>query len=249
MSLGIAVVGVGNAGFEHLRPRATPRAHTCRPSSMSIVHEARRPATPLGLDCAVSSASTTRCVTPRRRRRRRVAERPPRGQSVAAARAGALLLEKPVALTPEALDRMLVAVQDAGVLCQVDMILRWQPDGRGDRRSTRSRRLGDLFCVEADFVFGELEGAEPDWARGPTQGGKRPPPRRLPPLRPLAWLMARRSSRSRPSRRGALPLGYDVTAITLVRFANGGVGRATTTLEAASPYRFGSALRDLRNRR
>ena len=32
---------------------------------------------------------------------------------------------------------------------------------------------------------------------------------------------------------------YDVTAIALVRFANGGIGRATTTLEAAAPYRFG----------
>ena len=32
---------------------------------------------------------------------------------------------------------------------------------------------------------------------------------------------------------------YDVTACAVLRFANGGLGRATVTLEAAAPYRFG----------
>jgi len=100
--------------------------------------------------------------------------------------------------------------------------------------------LGEVHAVEADFVFGEIEGAEPDWARTVAGGGSLHLYAGCHAYDQLEWLMGDRvvevaSVSGRRSPRWA----FDVTAATIVRFARGGIGRATVTLEAASPYRFG----------
>ena len=51
------------------------------------------------------------------------------------------------------------------------MILRWHPMIQSIVRLREQGVLGEIHTVEADFVFGELEGSEPDWARTVADGG------------------------------------------------------------------------------
>jgi predicted dehydrogenase len=242
VSVGIAVVGTGNAGFEHLlAARDTPGARV-----QAIVDvdrdRAERAARELGIDCPVHTRLEDALADDGVEA---VVVASPsdlhEGQTIEAARAGRhVLLEKPAALSSEGLDRMLAAVEASGVLCQVDMILRWHPMIEAIVAARDRGDLGDVFCVEADFVFGELEGSEPDWARGVAQGGSVHLYAGCHPYDQLGWLMGSPIVEvAAASTRRSLRWEYDVTAIALVRFANGGIGRATTTLEAAAPYRFG----------
>ena len=240
--LNVAIVGIGNAGAEHLQAFA---AH-----ADADVHSIVDPDTDrasalcekLGITCpihgeleAVLSDDGLNAVviaTPN-------SLHP--AQAVAAARAGKhILLEKPAALDVESLDRVLDAVRAAGVLCQVNMILRWHPMIESIVKLRDEGVLGDVHTVEADFIFGELEGAEPDWARTVADGGSLHLYAGCHAYDQLEWLMHDRVVEiSAVSARRSPKWEYDVTSCAIVRFRNGGIGRATVTLEAAAPYQFG----------
>ena len=158
----------------------------------------------------------------------------------AVARAGKhILLEKPL----RSMRRHSIACwpryEPAGVICQVNMILRWHPMIESIVRLREQGVLGEIHTVEADFVFGELEGSEPDWARTVADGGSLHLYAGCHAYDQLEWLMDDQRSK-------CLGIGppldkweYDVTACAILRFARGGIGRATVTLEAAAPYQFG----------
>ena len=128
----------------------------------------------------------------------------------------------------------------AGVICQVNMILRWHPMIESIVGLRDEGALGEVHTVEADFIFGELEGSEPDWARTAANGGSLHLYAGCHAYDQLEWLMGDRVSEvSAVSSRRSDKWEYDVTASAVVRFARGGIGRATVTLEAAAPYQFG----------
>jgi len=161
--------------------------------------------------------------------------------TIAAARAGkSILLEKPAALDEASLGEMLAAVNDNGVLCQVNMILRWHPMIESIVNLRDRGALGDVNMVEADFIFGELEGREPEWARTQAAGGNLHLYAGCHPYDQLEWLMGDKITEvCAVSSRHSAAWEFDVTSTAVFRFAGGGLGRATVTLEAASPYRFG----------
>ena len=241
-ALKVAVAGTGNAGFEHLRefdalPGArvvaivdpdTPRAEAAR--------------TELGLDCAIRSSLEGALADDRPDAVVIATPNPlhPRMTEMVAAAGAHILLEKPVGLDNQAIDAMLSAVRQAGVLCQVNMILRWHPMIESIVRLRDEGALGHVHTVEADFIFGELEGKEPDWARTAAGGGSLHLYAGCHAYDQLEWLMGDRVAEvSAVSSRQSGQWEYDVTACAVMRFANGGLGRATVTLEAAAPYRFG----------
>ncbi len=240
--VGVAIVGIGNAGAEHLRafarhpdarvrsivdPDAERAAGACREVGITCAIHADIEAALAddGLDAVV--IATPNSLHP--------------AMTVSAARAGKhILLEKPAGLDTEALDRMVDAVRDAGVICQVNMILRWHPMIESIVRLRDDGVLGDIHAVEADFVFGELEGSEPDWARTVTDGGSLHLYAGCHAYDQLEWLMKDRVVEvSAVSGRRSPRWEYDVTSCAVFRFERGGIGRATVTLEAAAPYRFG----------
>ncbi|RDI73635.1 putative dehydrogenase [Gaiella occulta] len=240
--LGVAVCGTGNAGVEHLRefaalPNAEVRAivDLDLDRAASVAHD-------LGLDCPVyASLSDTFAGSPVDA----VVVASPNdvhaSMTVEAVRHGAhVLLEKPAAITHDDLDLILEEVRRAGVLCQVNMILRWHPMIEAIVGARDAGNLGEIFCVEADFVFGEIEGSEPDWARTVARGGNVHLYAGCHAYDQLEWLAGSRITEvSAVSTRRRSKWEYDVTACTIVRFANGAIGRATITLEASAPYRFG----------
>jgi predicted dehydrogenase len=161
-------------------------------------------------------------------------------QAISAARAGkAVLLEKPAALTSEDLDRVGRVVEDTGVLCEVDFVLRWHPLFERMLEVVRAGTIGDVFCVEAEMLYGELEVPEPDWER--TVGGGRNihlavgchaydqvTQLAASPAEAVLGLSTRRSTRWE----------FDPTSEVLIRFSNGVIGRVTTILEAQMSYAF-----------
>lgn len=240
--LGVAVCGTGNAGLEHLRAFAGLPDAEIRAIVDLNGQRGRAAATELGLGCPVlpTLRDALRDVA-----MDAVVVATPNDlhadMTIEAARAGKhVLLEKPAAITHEDLDRMYDEVTAAGIHCQVNMILRWHPMIEAIVSQREAGHLGDVFCVEADFVFGELEGSEPDWARTVAQGGSLHLYAGCHAYDQLEWLAASRIEEiSAVSTRRSALWDYDVTACAVMRFANGGIGRATVTLEAAAPYRFG----------
>ena len=240
--IGVAVAGIGNAGGEHVRAFAAhPVARVCgivdpdRDRAAALCREVGiSPPVHATLAGALADGAVDAVViaTPNDSH----AE-----LTIAAARAGKhVLLEKPAAIDAASLDATLAAVREAGVLCQVNMILRWHPMIESIVRLRDAAALGDVHTVEADFVFGELEGAEPSWARTAAAGGSLHLYAGCHAYDQLEWLMGDRVSEiSVVSSRRSDRWGYDVTAVAATRFARGGIGRATVTLEAAAPYRFG----------
>jgi len=171
--LGVAVVGTGNAGAEHLRAFAATAGAQVVGVVDPDVERAQRVVAGLDLTCPVHADLAAALTDPAVQA---VVIASPndvhRDQTIAAVRAGRhVLLEKPAALTVEDLRAMAAEVERAGVLCQVDMILRWHPMIEAIVARRDAGDLGEVFCVEADFVFGEVEGAEPDWARTVAAGG------------------------------------------------------------------------------
>lgn len=240
--LAVALCGTGNAGLEHLRAFAALPDASVAAIVDTDVARGRAAADDLSIDCPVHaelgyvledpSVDAIVVATPNDLHA---------PMTVAAARAGKhVLLEKPAALTDAELDAMVAEVERAGVLCQVNMILRWHPMIEAIVARRDSGGLGQVYCVEADFVFGELEGEEPDWARTAARGGSLHLYAGCHAYDQLEWLAGSEalevtSVATRRSRRWE----YDVTACSVFRFASGAIGRATVTLEAAAPYRFG----------
>jgi predicted dehydrogenase len=238
----IAVCGAGNAGLEHLRSFAA----LAGAEVVAIVD--------LDAECARAAAVDLRLEVPVLATLGEALARAPidavvvatpndlhAPMTIEAARAGKhVLLEKPAALTSEDLDRMCAEVAAAGVQCQVNMILRWHPMVEAIVAARDEGRLGDVFCVETEFVFGELEGSEPGWARTVARGGSLHLYAGCHAYDQLEWLAGSRVEEiSTVSTRRSDRWDYDVTACTVVRFKSGAIGRATVTLEAAAPYRFG----------
>jgi predicted dehydrogenase len=240
--IGLTVVGTGNSGAEFLRAFAGMRGVVVRSAVSRNTDRALGVLGQVGLACPVfatlEEALQDRGVDAVVIASPSDAHAP---MTIASARAGKhILLEKPAALTEPDLDEMIVEVARAGVLCQVNMILRWHPMIEAIVRHRDAGDLGDVFAVEADFIFGEIEGAEPDWARSIEGGGSVHLYAGCHAYDQLCWLMdSSIHDLVAVSTRHSAIWEFDVTAMAIMQFANHGIGRATVTLEAAAPYHFG----------
>jgi UDP-N-acetyl-2-amino-2-deoxyglucuronate dehydrogenase len=238
----VVVCGTGNAGMEHLRSfadlpdvqiTAIVDHDTDRGRAVAVDLLLACPALPtLAEALRTAPCDAVVVATPNDLHA---------SMTVEAARAGKhILLEKPAAITNADLQWMNDEVAAAGVHCQVNMILRWHPMIQAIVSARDTGRLGEIFCVEADFIYGELEGPEPDWARTVAQGGSLHLYAGCHAYDQLEWIAGSRVQQiSAVSTRRSSRWEFDVSASAVTRFANGAIGRATVTLEAAAPYKFG----------
>ncbi len=73
--------------------------------------------------------------------------------AIAGAQAGKhLVIEKPVANSPEELARMQAAVREAGVKTVVSFVLRWNPLFCDLKRMIAEGAIGRPYCVETDYL-------------------------------------------------------------------------------------------------
>ncbi len=244
-TIGVAVQGAGNVATEHLRAYlANPGCRVVAIGSRTKEGAAAK-ARQVGLDPARIGIyddlagllahpgldALSICTPPARHAR----------EAIAAARAGKhLLIEKPVATTPEDLRAMDAAVREAGVRTVVGFVLRWNPLVATAKALLDDGALGRLLYVQADYWHNAEQSGYPG-----AQG-------RL--LR--STLSAMLSGGCHAMDMARYLMGSDIVEVAaleftalaglkapanqvaLVRFANGMAGKVSACTEQWMPYQF-----------
>ncbi|NJD10808.1 MAG: Gfo/Idh/MocA family oxidoreductase [Gemmatimonadetes bacterium] len=94
-------------------------------------------------------------------------------QAIAALQSGKhTLVEKPLAMTPEAAARVLAAADAAGRILQVAMNSRFRPDAQALKPFAAGGELGDLFLAQGAWLNRRMRLLRPTWRhRRSTAGG------------------------------------------------------------------------------
>jgi predicted dehydrogenase len=167
-------------------------------------------------------------------------------QGVAAAEAGKhLLVEKPAANDLDGLRRLEQAIVKANIKSLVGFELRWSPYFESIQRMIENDFFGSIYYVECDYFSGNWEKWYPGypWVRTKEKGG-------------TALVAA--GCHAVDSMRHFVPseavevfaytgnftgvMEWDPTIITLVRFANGTIGKIGCVLEGNLKYQFNIRL-------
>ena len=160
--------------------------------------------------------------------------------AVAAAQAGKhVIIEKPVALTPEDLRKQQEAVKKAGVKTLVSFVLHWNPLLMTIDRLIAEGVFGHIFMVEVDYMHRIWMTTEQKWYASRLQSGTAILTGGCHAIDALRWF-----ARSEAEQVCAYqvktenPIEYPGTISVNVKFENGTIGRSTTTFDARMPYRF-----------
>lgn len=167
-------------------------------------------------------------------------------QGVAAAGAGKhVLVEKPAALDLPGLRRLERAIKQAGVKCQVGFELHWSPYFQSIHTMINAGFFGDLYYVECDYFSGNWEAWYPgyDWVKTKEKGGS---------ALPAAGCHAVDAIRQFACAEAIEVFAYagnftqvmewDPTILTVIRFANGAIGKVACVLEGNVKYTFNVRL-------
>jgi len=156
---------------------------------------------------------------------------------VAAAKAGKhIIIEKPVALTPEDVLKQRQAVSKSKVKTIVSFVLHWNPLLMTIDRLIEQGVFGDIFMVEVDYLhriwalkwYGSLEMSGTALL---TAGCHAVDALRWFARSPVEEVSAYQTRTSNPAE-------YPGTISINVKFKGGKLGRSTTTFDAKMPYRF-----------
>jgi predicted dehydrogenase len=156
-----------------------------------------------------------------------------------------IVIEKPIALTPEGVQAIRDAVTKAGVKTVTSVVLRWNPQFNTVRQLIADGVLGELVYGEADY-WHPLKVEYPGyWSfvskdRGGSAvlcGGCHA----VDILRHLGGEIVEVTAFSAPKRINQ-DFEYDPTIIASLTFENGAVGKLSTILDADTPYIFNCRL-------
>jgi predicted dehydrogenase len=164
-------------------------------------------------------------------------------QAIAAARAGKhLIVEKPIALSYEDLLAVRSAVSEAGVGFCVGFECRWGAHFTLARSLIDQGMLGSIHYAEVDY----LHGLGPwyrqfDWNATRARGGGSLLAAGCHALDGLlhfvrAPVVEVMSYGTRSRHADFAPYAYEPTTVTLVRFADGAVGKVASVLDCIQPY-------------
>ena len=166
-------------------------------------------------------------------------------QAIAAARAGKhLMIEKPVGLDWESCQRVGRAIKEAGVQAMVCFECRFSAHFRLVRSVLDLGLLGDLHYAEVDYYhgigpwYGQFE-----WNAKKEMGGSSLLTAGCHALDALLFFMDMPVEevtcyQTRSSSKIFAPYEYDTTSVTLLRFANGQVGKVASVVDCLQPYYF-----------
>jgi len=159
---------------------------------------------------------------------------------VAAAEAGKhIIIEKPVAITPEEVRRQQEAVNKNPVKTIVSFVLHWNPLLMTIDNLIEQGVFGNIFMVEVDYMHRLWMSADMKWLGSREKSGSAILAGGCHAIDALRWF-----ARSEVEEISAYqvktenPMEYPGTITVNVKFANGSVGRSTTTFDANMPYRF-----------
>ena len=159
---------------------------------------------------------------------------------VAAAEAGKhVIIEKPVALTPEDVHKQREAVRKNNVKTVVGFVLHWNPLLMTIDRLIEQGVFGDIFMVEVDYLHRIWMKPEEKWFGSREQSGTAILTGGCHAVDALRWF-----ARSEVEQVCAYqvktenPIEYPGTISVNVKFEDGKVGRSTTSFDVKMPYRF-----------
>ncbi len=159
---------------------------------------------------------------------------------VAAAEAGKhVIIEKPVALTVEDVQAQLDAVRQNKVKTLVSFVLHWNPLLMSIDRLIEDGAFGNIFMLEVDYMHRIWMTPEEKWLASRAQSGTAILTGGCHAVDALRWF-----ARSEAEEVSAYqvqtenPIEYPGTISVNVKFADGKVGRTSTTFDAQMPYRF-----------
>ncbi len=169
-------------------------------------------------------------------------------QGIAAAQAGRhILVEKPAALNLSELLALDAAVSAAGVRSVVSFVLRWNPLFANIRAMLDDGLLGELFYAGVDYFSGIgawYTGYE--WMRYRNCGGSNLLSAGCHAVDAARWFVRSRvlevAAVANTSRSNRLAYEYDTNSITLLKFANGAIGKIGCSIECVMPYQFNILL-------
>jgi len=159
---------------------------------------------------------------------------------VAAAEAGKhIIIEKPVALTPQDVRKQLDAVRKNKVKTVVSFVLHWNPLLMTIDRLIEQGVFGEIFMVEVDYLHRIWMTTDLKWYGSREISGTALLTAGIHAVDALRWF-----ARSEAQEVFAYqvktdnPVEYPGTISVNVKFKDGKIGRTTTTFDAKMPYRF-----------
>jgi predicted dehydrogenase len=167
-------------------------------------------------------------------------------QAIAAAEAGKhMLVEKPMALSLDGVRRIQKAVEQAGVKCQGGFELRWSPYFLSIHQMIEAGFFGDIYYAECDYFSGNWPNwyAGYDWVKTKAQGGSALPAagcHAVDAIRQFVNAEATEVFAYAGNFTGTME--WDPTILTVIRFANGAIGKVGCTLEGNVKYTFNVRL-------
>ena len=166
------------------------------------------------------------------------------------------IMEKPIALDVPSLHALRDAVRESGVRTVVSFCLRWNPSLMNTANLVLEGAIGKVFYAEADYRHGVSDWYSGwEWAKTVEQGGSSFLFGGCHAVDAIRWLTG--SDIVQVS--GAYGGGWDdryeypATVVGTVKFANGAVGKLSSSVDCIMPYQFnidimgdGGAIRDNR---
>jgi len=166
-------------------------------------------------------------------------------QAVMAARAGKhICLEKAIAVDLDSLKHLRDEVAKAGVKTVVSFVLRWNPMFETVKAQLADDTIGKVFYAESDYYHGIGPWyGQWHWKSKSAVGGSSLLSAGIHSIDALRWFLGSEAVEvSSYSTRGNHPpfdkYEYDPTSVTMIKFANGTLGKVTSSIENVSPYVF-----------
>jgi predicted dehydrogenase len=244
--LGVAIAGTGWVSGEHIRAFAqNPHTEVLALGGRSC-DKARAKAAACGIECAVyddfskmiahPGIDIVSIATPPHVHRQ---------QAVAAANAGKhLMLEKAMANTLEDLRAIRDAVAQAGVKSVVSFVLRWNPLFEIIKTQLAANTIGRVFYGEVDYFhgigpwYGQFA-----WNIKKEIGGSALLSAGCHAMDALRWFMGGEvievcQYATAGKGRDFAPYEYNPTSVTILKFADGRIGKVASCIECIQPYVF-----------
>lgn len=169
--------------------------------------------------------------------------------ALAAMQAGKhICLEKPIALDLDGLAALRDTARATGVRSIVCLVLRWNPLFQTIQRLLAQQSIGRVFYAESDYYHGiGPQYGQFAWNVQKAIGGSSLLSAGIHAVDALRWFVGAEAVEvSALSVRGDGPpfdaYEYDPTEVFIVKFANGTVGKVTSSLESKMPYVFNVVL-------
>ena len=169
-------------------------------------------------------------------------------QGIAAARAGKhLLVEKPIAIDTGSLHALDAAVRQAGVRSVVSFVLRWNPLFEIIKASLADGAIGNLYYAEVDYMHGIGPWYKQyEWNIKREIGGSSLLTAGCHAVDGLRWFLQREAvevtAYANFSPENPLKYEYEPNSVTIIRFADGVIGKVASLVECVMPYVFNIEL-------